>query len=382
MQRSGRVTLQQQQIRRQLGQSDAFTFFNLLTGPALFDPLEAQLPAHRERRFPPTETLAMFLRQALSEDRSCQHAVNDTAMARVAGHLPRCSTHPGAYCRARQRQPTLLIASLIRHSGRHLTYRMPPAWRWRGRAVRLVDGTTVSMPDTAVNQAQYPQPRSQQPGLGFPQCRLAALICLGSGAILDAARFDPVLVDKASESRQAITHLCNLGHQTTAFIGRHEESPPGRARYEGFRAAILANHRKFEGSMIQVSDFRDEGRYRSTTASLRPKQRPTAICLANNLMTVSALHAIKDHAISIPEEMPVIGFDDLSLAELLNPPLAVIRRPGIEQEEVSAKPLFEQIRNEAVEAESRRIELQVEIVVRDSTGVPPQHVDQRARHAI
>lgn len=104
MQRSRRVALQQQQIRRQLGQSDAFTFFNILTGPELFDPLEALLPAHREQRFPPTETLAMFLRQALSEDRSCQRAVNDTVVARVAGGLPRCSTHTGAYCRARQRQ--------------------------------------------------------------------------------------------------------------------------------------------------------------------------------------------------------------------------------------------------------------------------------------
>jgi hypothetical protein len=187
MQPSRRVTLQQQQIRRQLGQSDAFAFFNILTGPELFDPLEALLPMHRERLFPPTETLAMFLRQALSEDRSCQRAVNDTALARVAGNLPRCSTYTGAYCRARQRLPTTLIASLTRHSGQHMTGRAPLAWRWRGRAVRLVDGTTLSMPDTVANQARYPQPRSQQPGLGFPLCRMAALICLGSGAILDAA---------------------------------------------------------------------------------------------------------------------------------------------------------------------------------------------------
>jgi len=187
MQRSRRVTLQQQQIRRQLGQADIFTFFNILTGPELFDPLEALLPVHRERRFPPTETLAMFLRQALSDDRSCQRAVNDAVVARIAGHLPRCSTRTGAYCRARQRLPTSLIASLTRHSGRHMTDHASPAWQWRGRAVRLVDGTTVSMPDTAANQARYPQPRTQQPGLGFPLCRMAVLICLGSGAILDAA---------------------------------------------------------------------------------------------------------------------------------------------------------------------------------------------------
>jgi len=80
-----------------------------------------------------------------------------------------------------------LIASLTRHSGRHLADRVPTARQWRGRAARLVDGTTISMPDTAANQARYPQPRSQKPGMGFPLCRMAALICLGSGAILDAA---------------------------------------------------------------------------------------------------------------------------------------------------------------------------------------------------
>ena len=61
------------------------------------------------------------------------------------------------------------------------------AWHWQGHPVRLVDGTTVAMPDTEANQARYPQPRSQEPGLGFPLARLVGLICLGSGAVLDAA---------------------------------------------------------------------------------------------------------------------------------------------------------------------------------------------------
>ncbi|QBB71041.1 hypothetical protein ELE36_12150 [Pseudolysobacter antarcticus] len=62
----------------------------------------------------------------------------------------------------------------------------PPHVGWGGRRVRLVDGTTLPMPDTPANQAAYPQPRSQQPGLGFPLCRLVALTCLSSGAVLDA----------------------------------------------------------------------------------------------------------------------------------------------------------------------------------------------------
>ena len=63
----------------------------------------------------------------------------------------------------------------------------PEPWHWRGRPVRLVDGTTVVMPDTLANQAAYPQPRSQKPGLGFPLCRMLGILCLGSGAVLNAA---------------------------------------------------------------------------------------------------------------------------------------------------------------------------------------------------
>ena len=60
-------------------------------------------------------------------------------------------------------------------------------WHWRGRAVRLVDGTPVTLPDTASNQKRFPQLRSQKPCLGFPLCRVVGVLCLGSGALLDAA---------------------------------------------------------------------------------------------------------------------------------------------------------------------------------------------------
>ena len=178
---------QQQRVRRRVAQSDAYAFFNILTSPELLEQVEARLPEHRERRFPPTETLSMFLSQALSEDRSCQRAVDEMAVKRLIGNLPRVSTHTGGYCRARQRLPLTLPAALVRYSGRRMSERLPAAWCWRGHPVRLVDGTTLSMPDTAANQSRYPQPCNQQPGLGFPRCRLVGLICLGSGAVLDAA---------------------------------------------------------------------------------------------------------------------------------------------------------------------------------------------------
>lgn len=105
---------QQQQIRRHAHNSDASTFFNLLTRPELVSEIESLIPPHRSRVFPPTQTLSMFLAQALSADGSCQNVVNDTAVNRITRGLPRCSTHTGAYCRARQRLPLELLSTLVR----------------------------------------------------------------------------------------------------------------------------------------------------------------------------------------------------------------------------------------------------------------------------
>ena len=178
---------QQKRVIRHAANNDSYAFFNLLTGPEFLDQVESLLPEHRERLFPPTETLSMFLAQAMNADRSCQSAVDDAAIKRLVGGLPICSTHTGAYCRARKRLPLGMVSTLARHTGRVMTEHTPVTWHWRGRPVRLVDGATVALPDTADNQEVYPQPRSQQPGLGFPLCRLVGIICLASGAVLNAA---------------------------------------------------------------------------------------------------------------------------------------------------------------------------------------------------
>jgi len=178
---------QQHRVRKQAGNSDAYAFFNLLTSELMLNKVESLLPEHRERLFPPTETLSMFMAQALSADRSCQKAVDEAAVKRLAGGLHRCSTHTGAYCRARTRLPLDMVRTLTRYTGQGITARAPDRWHWRGRPVRLVDGTTVTLPDTLANQAAYPQSHNQKPGLGFPLCRIVGLVCLGSGAVIDAA---------------------------------------------------------------------------------------------------------------------------------------------------------------------------------------------------
>lgn len=179
--------LRQQAIQKKASRQDAISFFNLLTSPELFEALESLLPDHRERLFPPTETLAMFLSQALHMDRSCQRAVNEAAITRLLADMKPCSTFTGGYCRARQRLPLTMVSSLVRLTGALIDQHIPDDWLWQGRPVRIVDGTTVTLPDTPANQAAYPQQRSQKAGLGFPISRIVGITCLASGVVTNAA---------------------------------------------------------------------------------------------------------------------------------------------------------------------------------------------------
>ena len=102
------------------------------------------------------------------------------------GEAP-CSPETGPYCKARQRLPLGVLERLTRQTARDLEADADESWLFKGRPVRLVDGTTVSMPDTPKNQQVFPQNPAQKPGLGFPIARLVAIISLATGAVLDVA---------------------------------------------------------------------------------------------------------------------------------------------------------------------------------------------------
>jgi hypothetical protein len=178
---------QAREIRRRVEQVDSMDFFNLITGPALLETLEALVPEYRERRFPPTVTLAMFLGQVLRADSSCQNAVNEAIVNQLLHGADAVSANTGGYCQARQRLPIDLVRELAQQTGAMMTNQTPQGWRWRGRHVKLTDGTTTLMPDTAENQAQFPQHGRQEKGAGFPIARLVAVMSLANGAVLDMA---------------------------------------------------------------------------------------------------------------------------------------------------------------------------------------------------
>ena len=125
---------------------------------------------------------ATFLGQILSEDHSCQAAVDRLVAWRTARGLPACSRR---HRRLLQGPPAAPRDTPAPDGPRH---RRPPpgqapeAWLFHGRRVVVADGSTVSMPDTAENQAEYPQHSLQKPGCGFPIARIVVLIALATGS--------------------------------------------------------------------------------------------------------------------------------------------------------------------------------------------------------
>jgi hypothetical protein len=173
--------------RDQLARQHGLPFLALLSRSAVAAACHAVGHRWRERVYTPWITLSLFLSQVLSEDHSCDEAVDRLQKARCDRGLPPISTETTSYCDARLRLPEGVVWELVRRTGRSIHDRADPSWLFHGRPVKVVDGTTVSMPDTPRNQAAYPQPSSQAPGLGFPIARILVVFSLAVGTVLEAA---------------------------------------------------------------------------------------------------------------------------------------------------------------------------------------------------
>ena len=162
--------------------------------------------------FTPVITLALFLRQVTACDHSCQAAVEDLNALRLAEGLPECAEDNSAYCKARQRLPLPAIQRLVATAHQRMQRHAKAPWLFHGRAVKLVDGTGCSMPDSPANRAAFPLPAGQKPGIGFPMARVLVVLSLATGAAITAA---------ISRCRGKQTGEC------AALRGLHDEFEPG-----------------------------------------------------------------------------------------------------------------------------------------------------------
>lgn len=153
----------------------------------LFAPVlcpSALLPSARHRLYTSERTFWLFLHQVLANGKACREAVHHfNAGITAAGHAP-ISPDTSSYCAARARLKNPGLMAVSTRVVEHIEKQARPEWLWHGHNVKPVDGSSLSMPDTPANQAEWPQSKRQAKGCGFPVMRIVALFSLATGALV------------------------------------------------------------------------------------------------------------------------------------------------------------------------------------------------------
>lgn len=166
----------------------------------------------------------------------------------------------------------------------------------------------------------------------------------------------------------ATRHLLDLGHRRIAMIGGPDGVLCSRARIDGYRTALEIAGLAFDPALVRRGDFHVRSGYRQMASLLSLPDRPTAVFAGSDLQALGVYEAARDAGLRIPEDLSVVGFDDLPIACWLTPELTTIRQPLQEMASAGARLAISLARGFA--PESHRLELATSLVVRQSTAVP------------
>jgi LacI family transcriptional regulator len=185
-----------------------------------------------------------------------------------------------------------------------------------------------------------------------------------------------VVIDNSTASYEATKYLISLGHSRIAFISGRPDLSTGIERADGFRKAMEEAGLPVRGDYFKRGDFKADSGYRCGLELLRLDERPTAIFSSNSQMTVGLLKAMQERSVSFPDDVSILGFDDLVLSEglsfgaLLKPELTVIAQPAYQIGCQAAAMLLNLLTSseEAIAEASRTVRLKAELYVRESAA--------------
>jgi len=164
----------------------------------------------------------------------------------------------------------------------------------------------------------------------------------------------------------ATEHLISLGHRRIGFVAGPRRLLCSRARLDGYRAGLEAAGVEVDDVLLQQGDFYHESGYTGGTALLELDEPPTAIFASSDQMAFGVYEAVRRKGLRVPDDISVVGFDDLPEARWASPPLTTVRQPLAEMGMLAARTVLRLARGE--EIESPRIELATDLVIRDSTA--------------
>ncbi len=166
----------------------------------------------------------------------------------------------------------------------------------------------------------------------------------------------------------ATEHLLGLGHRRIAFIAGQPQLLCSRARLDGYRTALEAAGLPVDEHLIYQGDFYHASGFAGGTKLLALAQPPTAIFASSDQMALGAYEAVRRRGMRVPEDVSIIGFDDLPEVRWSSPPLTTIRQPLSQMGMVAARTVLRLVQGEKLE--SPRMELATELVIRESTAPP------------
>lgn len=183
---------------------------------------------------------------------------------------------------------------------------------------------------------------------------------------------DAVVVNNFEASREATEHLISLGHRDIAFIAGSADRISSGKRTKGYQTAIKEKYGQVDPSLMKRGDYTLDGGFRCMQELLHLPNIPTAVFIANNLMTVGALKAIINAGLSIPSDISILGFDDMYWYTINQPALTAVDQPAFEIGQTAAKRVIMRLKQKK-QPSPEVIELKANLIIRDSTSPPRSH---------
>ncbi len=184
-----------------------------------------------------------------------------------------------------------------------------------------------------------------------------------------------VSVDDVTGGELAGRHLISLGHRRLAFVGAESAAAPVHGRLTGVRNAVAEAGGDIHLDVMPAELTAEAGRETGERIAAMPaEQRPTAVAAAIDLLAIGVLQALQQHGIRVPEDISLVGYDDIPFARQLSVPLTTVRRPHYEMGTTAATMLATALAGET--PERRHVVFQPELEVRGSTGPPSSTLTQ------
>ncbi len=180
-----------------------------------------------------------------------------------------------------------------------------------------------------------------------------------------------VMIDNVTASRQATEHLIQLGHRRIAYIGDQFGYQSDTERFAGYRQALERGGLIFQPELVVHGDGRPEGGMRAMERLLALLCWPTAVFCYNDMTALGALRVIRSRGLRVPEDISLVGFDDLFIASYTDPPLTTIRQPKRQMGRLAMELLLKLF---AGENPQQTIHVQGELILRDSTAPPRKEI--------